>query len=196
LKTQGNPNDEQRLIAAAQADPAQFSELYERNFNRVYAYVAHRVHDRHEAEDLTAEVFHEALRNLGRFEWRGAPFAAWLFRIAAALIADRWRSSARRHEVAVDDLDEHEPAGASEVVENRAALYKLVDSLPEEQRLVLVRRFVEQRSIREIAHELGRSEGAIKQLQFRAIQTLRSHATPSKVRRENVRMSHEQPERI
>ena len=162
--------DERLLIEAAQQDHSRFAELYEINFDRVYAYVLHRVRDRDLAEDLTAEVFHQALANLARFEWRGAPFAAWLIRIAANAIADRFQSAAVRHETATDTLEQ---AGEDNTIERRAMLFKLVDSLPEDQRLVVVRRFVDQRSVREIAEELGRSEGAVKQLQFRALQTLR-----------------------
>ena len=75
--------DERTLIEAAQRDPGRFAELYESNFDRVYAFVVRRVRDREEAEDVTSEVFHRALANLGQFEWRGVPFAAWLLRIAA-----------------------------------------------------------------------------------------------------------------
>src|ERR1700719_2040497 len=82
-KESGQEPDEQRLIEAAQKDPARFAELYEINFERVYAFIVRRVQDRIEAQDLTSDVFHQALANLGRFEWRGTPFAAWLFRIAA-----------------------------------------------------------------------------------------------------------------
>ena len=85
-------NEQERLlIEAAQKDPGRFADLYENNFERVYAFIVRRVRDRHEAEDLTAEVFQHALANLPRFEWRGVPFAAWLFRIAANAIADRWQ---------------------------------------------------------------------------------------------------------
>jgi len=171
LKALDHETDERLLIEAAQQDPSRFAELYEINFDRVYAYVLHRVRDRDLAEDLTAEVFHQALANLARFEWRGAPFAAWLIRIAANAIADRFQSAAVRHETATDTLEQ---AGAEDEIERRAMLFKLVDSLPEDQRLVIVRRFVDQRSVREIAEELGRSEGAVKQLQFRALQALRT----------------------
>jgi RNA polymerase sigma-70 factor (ECF subfamily) len=171
LKALDHETDERLLIEAAQQDPSRFAELYEINFDRVYAYVLHRVRDRDLAEDLTAAVFHQALANLARFEWRGAPFAAWLIRIAANAIADRFQSAAVRHETATDTLEQ---AGGEDEIERRAMLFKLVDSLPEDQRLVIVRRFVDQRSVREIAEELGRSEGAIKQLQFRALQALRT----------------------
>src|SRR5215813_6771833 len=89
-------DDERLLIEAAQADPRRFGELYERNFDRVYAFLARRAGSRGEAEDLTAEVFHHALANIARFEWRGVPFAAWLLSIARHALADRWQRAARR----------------------------------------------------------------------------------------------------
>jgi DNA-directed RNA polymerase specialized sigma24 family protein len=76
--------DDRLRIEAAQRDPARFGDLYEENFYRVYAYVASRVGDRHQAEDLTADVFREALAGIGKFEWRDVPFGAWLLGIAAA----------------------------------------------------------------------------------------------------------------
>src|SRR5207247_10498436 len=88
-------DEERLLIEAAQKDPRRFAELYERNFERVYAFIARRVLDRHDAEDVTAEVFHHALANLHKFEWRGVPFAVWLFRIAANAMADRWKERSR-----------------------------------------------------------------------------------------------------
>jgi RNA polymerase sigma-70 factor (ECF subfamily) len=174
--------DERLLIEAAQNDPSRFAELYENNFHRVYAFVARRVNDRDEAQDITAEVFHQALRNLGRFQRRGVPFAAWLLRIAANALADRWQRASRGVEVqAEDSLEERAESdvGDTAEVERRAILFQLVDRLPEDQRLVIVRRFVEQKSVREIAQELGRSDGAVKQLQFRALETLRGQVRKS-----------------
>jgi len=162
---------ERLLIEAAQKDPGRLADLYENNFERVYAFIVRRVRDRHEAEDLTAEVFQHALANLPRFEWRGVPFAAWLFRIAANAIADRWqRISKERSDPVSDDLDR----ASWQEIERRAMLFQLVDDLPADQRSVIIKRFVEQKSIREIAEEFGRSEGAIKQLQFRALENLRA----------------------
>ncbi len=166
--------DERLLIEAAQKDPRRFAELYEANFERVYAYVARRVRDRAAAEDVTADVFHRALANLARFEWRGVPFAAWLYRIAANAIADRGKRAARESSGPGPDLATDPPEPSIEESERRAALYRWVRELPEEQRRVLVRRFAEERSVREIAGELGRTEGAVKQLQFRALETLRA----------------------
>ena len=131
--------DDRALVEAAQRDPARFADLYEQNFYRVYAYTARRVQDRHDAEDLTAEVFREALAGIGKFEWRGVPFAAWLMEI-----------------------------------ERNATLLQLVNRLPEAQFRVIHMRFVEQKSIREIAQDMQRSEGAVKQLQLRAIENLRA----------------------
>lgn len=175
-------NDERRAIEAAQHDPSRFAELYENNFNRVYAFVARRVHDRDEAQDVTAEVFHQALKNLGRFQWRGVPFAAWLLRIAANALADRWQRAARSVEVQTEELPEEQmefSAGDAAEVERHAMLFQLVDRLPDDQQLVIVRRFVQQKSIREIAQELSRSEGAVKQLQFRALESLRGQVRKS-----------------
>jgi len=172
VRASADDHDERSLISAAQADPARFVDLYERYFHRVYAYVARRASSRAEAEDITSEVFEQALTNLRKFEWRGVPFLAWLIRIAANALTDRWRRDAR---------DSHEPlpdvAGGrdAEDIERRAMVSQLVDRLPDTQRQVIEMRFVEQRSIREIAAALDRSEGAVKQLQLRALENLRKH---------------------
>jgi len=99
------------------------------------------------------------------------PFSAWLLGIAGKVLADRWQRLGERQEVPADEL---ELAGIDAAIEQRAMLFQLVDALPEDQRKVILRRFVDQLSIRDIAQELGRSEGAVKQLQFRALQTLRN----------------------
>jgi RNA polymerase sigma-70 factor (ECF subfamily) len=175
-KTPAQADAERLLIEAAQKDPARFAELYENNFDRVYAFIARRVRDRNEAEDLTSEVFHHALAGLRRFEWRGAPFAAWLFRIAANAIIDRSKRAAKEQQspALVEPPADVNPQGIEDQSEQRAQLFQLVDRLPVDQRRVIGMRFAEEKSIREIASELGRSEGAVKQLQFRALQNLRA----------------------
>src|SRR5690349_3897694 len=157
-------DEERLLIEAAQKDPRRYGELYEQNFERVYAFIVRRVQNRHEAEDVTAEVFQHALANLSKFEWRGVPFAVWLFRIAANAVADRWKKLSREAtDPSTDDLDQsHWPD-----IDRRVSLFKLVNDLPADQRSVIFKRFIEEKSIREIAQELQRSEGAVKQLQFR-----------------------------
>jgi len=166
------------LVEAAQRDPAEFEALYELYFERVYAFVASRVRDRASAEDVTSEVFHKALSNLASYEWRGVPFAAWLLRIAANAVVDQVKRAAR--EFPAPD-DPPEPANdpdvqASEMraMEHRAQLFRLVEQLPAVQKQVVYDRFVEQRSIKEIAQRLGKTEGAVKQLQLRAVQNLRA----------------------
>ncbi|HEV7239364.1 MAG TPA: sigma-70 family RNA polymerase sigma factor [Thermoanaerobaculia bacterium] len=162
---------EQALVEAAKNDPARFGALYEAHFERIYAFVARRVRDRSVAEDLTAEVFRHALSAIGGFEWRGVPFAAWLYRIAANEIANHVAKRAREK----GSIASHEPShDETEKIEHRATLFRLVDDLPVDQRRVIVMRFAEERSIREIAADLGRSEGAVKQLQWRALETMRS----------------------
>lgn len=163
---------ERTLIEAAQRDPRRFAALYEDHFERVYAFIVRRVRDRAEAEDLTADVFHHALAHLPRFEWRGAPFAAWLFRIAANTIINRAKRAARERDA--PRLDEPVDV-AAEDIEHRARLFRLVDRLPASQRRVIVMRFAEEKTIREIAQALGRTEGAVKQLQLRGLQRLRAH---------------------
>jgi len=174
LKVLKKEADERLLVEAAQRDPARFAELYEINFERVYAYVVRRVQGRAETEDLTSEVFHQALANLKRFEWRGIPFAAWLFRIAANLIADRWQRSGR--ETTDEESIESAQISSTEIaeVERRATLFRLIETLPVEQRRVVLLRFVEQKSIKEVAKAIRKSEGAVKQLQFRALSSLKA----------------------
>ncbi len=162
------------LVESAQKDQRKFADLYDKYFCLVYAYTARRVGDRATAEDLTAEVFQKALEYFPKFVWRGVPFGAWLLRIAANIVVDRRRQAA--HEQPQSDQEDATEINHFnlEEVEKRALLFRSVDRLPADQRRVILLRFAEEKSIREIATELGRSEGAVKQLQFRALQTLRA----------------------
>ena len=188
MKERSQDAGERRLVEAAQKDPGRFGELYENNFERVYAYIARRVGNREEAQDLTAEVFHQALANLARYEWRGLPFAAWLLRIASNAIADSWKSKAREQgnpssdEPLSHDID-------TEDVEQRAKLFRLVTTLPDDQRRVIEMRFAQEKSIREIAKELGRTGGAIKQLQFRGLETLRGQLVASSAKKSTGKLA-------
>jgi RNA polymerase sigma-70 factor, ECF subfamily len=195
---EGRPNqkkeaEERRLVEAAQRDPACFGDLYEQYFEVVYVYVARRLRNRTEAEDLTAEVFRKALQSLARFKWTGAPFAAWLFRIASNMIADRAKRAAR--EGNTEPSLTLSQSGATNVqqtdledCERQTQLFRLVDELADDQKRVLVMRFAEELSIHAIANALGRSEGAVKQLQFRALENLRKKFTAGNPEK---KMSHE-----
>jgi RNA polymerase sigma-70 factor (ECF subfamily) len=173
LKAIREDEEERLLVEAAQADPAKFGKLYDIHFERIYAFIVRRVREHDKAEDLTSEVFHKALANLKSYEWRGAPFVAWLFRIAANAVSDQMKRAAREP-INAEDSPEPSLEPEQEAVEYQAQLFRLVEKLPAEQRRVVFGRFVEQRSIREIAQQLGKSEGAVKQLQFRALEKLRS----------------------
>lgn len=157
------------MVEAAQADPARFLALYDCYFHRVWSYVVRRAASRAEAEDVTSEVFRRALESLGNYEWRGIPFAAWLLRIAGNTLANRWEKAGRESaqlppEVAEPDAD----------LERRILLFQLVDRLPEVQRRVIELRYLEDRSLLEVAEALGKTEGAVKQLQRRALENLRA----------------------
>lgn len=173
-KKEPREKDERLLVEAAQRDPRCFAELYELHFRRVYAYAVKRLSSREEAEDVTSIVFHQALAKIKSYEWRGVPFSAWLVRIAANAIADRWKRAAHESSDVAGDMKDDVADANAEDAERRAVLFQLVDGLPAEQRRVVVLRFVEQKSIREIAGEIRKTEGAVKQLQFRALQKLRA----------------------
>jgi RNA polymerase sigma-70 factor (ECF subfamily) len=145
--------DDRLLIEAAQADPARFVEIYERHVDRVYAFVGRRTENRAVAEDITSHVFEQALATIARFEWRGLPVSAWLFRIASNAVADHWRERSRNADEPVPDVPDPREL---EDIDRRIGM-----------------RFVEEKSIREVAGALNRSEGAVKQLQLRALENLR-----------------------
>ena len=162
--------DDRLLIEAAQADPARFVEIYERYVDRIYAFVSRRSENRAAAEDITSQVFEQALAAIRRFEWRGLPVSVWLFRIASNALANHWRERARDVHQEPPDLPD---LSELEDIERRIELYQHVEQLPDLQRQVIEMRFVEETSIREVAAALDRSEGAVKQLQLRALENLR-----------------------
>jgi RNA polymerase sigma-70 factor (ECF subfamily) len=164
--------DERLLVEASQRDPARFGDLYELHFELVYAFICRRVGNRDVAEDLTSEVFHKALANLRRFEWRRVPFGAWLLKIAANAITDQAKRNQR--ELSFENPPEISTKPRMEQAQDLARLFRLVNELPEGQRSVVVMRFAEGKSISEAAQQLGRSEGAVKQLQFRGLENLRA----------------------
>ena len=166
---------ERRLVEASQRQPRRFAQLYERYFDRIYAFALTRTGERTAAEDVTAETFQQAFENLSRFEWRGVPFSSWLFRIAANAAADQVKRAAKESALPAEVGYQDESWESRMIeVETRARLFELVKRLPKDQRRVIVMRFGEEKSIREIAGLMRRSEGAVKLLQHRAMQTLRA----------------------
>jgi RNA polymerase sigma-70 factor (ECF subfamily) len=164
---------ERRMIEAAQRDRAAFAPLYERYVDQIFAYAHTLTRNREQAEDVTAATFAKALEDLPRFQWRGVPYSAWLYRVAANLV-----NRAARHP-AWSDIDEHQPVdleSPEEVVEQRARATEVraaVAALPEDQRQAVLLRFGGDLRNREIAAIMGRSEGAVKLLTFRAVTSLR-----------------------
>src|SRR5574341_2171338 len=133
---------ERRLIEASKRQPRHFARLYERYFDRVYAFALTRTGDRAAAEDVTSETFRVAFENLARFEWRGVPFSAWLFRIAANAASDQARLASRTEELTESRAVQDETWEARLIeVETKAQLFELVGRLPGDQRRVIVMRF-------------------------------------------------------
>jgi RNA polymerase sigma-70 factor (ECF subfamily) len=172
------PLNESPLIEAARRDPAAFGVLYETYVDRIYAYIYHRVGNVQDTEDLTARTFYRALDSLDTYEDRGAPFSAWLFRIAHNLVANFHRDRSRRRFLSLDRLwfhsqDEDTPHQSLEQEEKHAALWMAISRLPEERRNLLLYKFGSQMSNLEIGALMDKSESAIKSLYFRTLAALR-----------------------
>jgi RNA polymerase sigma-70 factor, ECF subfamily len=166
-----------KLVDAAQSgDRAALEELYLIHFDRIYSYLHVTVGNRHDAEDLTTQTFLKMLESIGKFRWGSAPFSAWLFRIAHNLAMDHFRASRRwqpEEEVPEPEPDESTSAeaGALDSI-GRKSMLALIDDLSGEQQQVLTLKFVFGFSNGEAATILGKSEGAVKSLQHRALVTL------------------------
>lgn len=168
--------DEESLIRQAQQDPAAFGVLYERYVDRIYSYIYYRTSDRQEAEDLTSWTFHHALRYLPRYTPRGAPFSSWLYRIAHNLVANWHRDRSQRQMIPLDELalrsDDDLPHWEA-VDEEKEALLAAIRHLPADRQELLILKLSQGLSNAEIGRIMGRSEGAIKQLYYRTLRTLR-----------------------
>ncbi|MER3400441.1 MAG: RNA polymerase subunit sigma-24 [Thermoflexus sp.] len=169
--------EERALVDRARQDPEAFGQLYLRYVRSIYNYIFYRTGDPEEAEDLTSQVFLQALQHLSRFQDRGVPFAAWLFRIAHNLVANWHRDRHRRPTVPLSE-NGHEPVSDRvEVVlerqEDRERLLAAMRRLPPERQQLLILKFVEGMSNAEIAQIMGRSEGAVRVLYHRTLEALR-----------------------
>lgn len=158
-------------------DSEAFGQLYDHYADQVFRYIYYRVGNRALAEDLTADAFVRALRALPRFTWQGTDFGAWLTTIARNLITDHYKSSRTKREIVADevpDSDDRRDGPEHEAVTNDVhdTLMRSLRTLPDDQQECLVSRFILERSIAETAELMGRSPGAIKQLQLRAVRTL------------------------
>ena len=167
--------------AAIAGDEAALAELYNLYFPRVYRYILARVGNPYDAEDLTEEVFLRVLDAIGRFQWREAPFSAWLFRIAHnAVISQRRKEGARGRSSPLSEALPVDSQGPEEMVANRLVLkevMKAADTLPEAQRRVIGYRFAAGLTVAETARAMGKGEGNVKVIQHKAIAKLREMLT-------------------
>lgn len=173
--------DRARLIAlvelAREGDVEAFGQLYDHYLPTVYGFLHHRTRSTTLAEDLTSETFFRALRGIGGFRWQGKDFGAWLMTIARNLATDHFKASRTRLERPTEDMGLHDSATAGPEPEVLAdltteVLLRALTELPAQQRDCLVMRFLQGMSTAETAAVLGRSEGAVKQLQLRGVRNL------------------------
>ncbi len=178
--------DERACIAAAKKDPNAFGELYEHYVDRIYSYIYHRVGDVHDAEDMTSRVFFRALSHIDTYDDRGAPFSAWLYRIAHNLVANFHRDRKRRPTVALDELitrsisqprsgrtDRSPLEALAEQEDDGRVLREVIRELDPARQELLVLKFTEGLSNVEIGEIMGRTEGAIKSLYHRTLLQMR-----------------------
>jgi len=157
-------------------EPEAWSAVYEEYFPRVYRYIALRVSNRTEAEDLTEQVFLKALESVGSFRWRGIPFAAWLFRIARNLVIDYWRTAKSKTSLPLDESlvnDDADPETTAERNLDIKQMFQAMGQLTQSQREVIELRFIGGLSVAEVSKVLGKSEGAVKVMQHSGLAALR-----------------------
>ena len=170
------------LIARAKEDQEAFGILYERYVGRIYNYIYYRTGNHQDAEDLTARTFYRALKHISRYVDRGAPFSAYLYRIAHNVVANWHRDTSRRQIISLDELvtgtlKEEGPAHLAMEREERDLLLYAARRLPPERQQLLILKFVDQMRNAEIAAVMGRTEGAIKSLYHRTLVALREELT-------------------
>jgi RNA polymerase sigma-70 factor (ECF subfamily) len=181
---QSRSEDELRpLVERARArDPRAIEQLYLEHFDRIYSYLAMSVGNRHDAEDLTVQTFVRMIESIDRFQWQSVPFSAWLFRIARNLAIDHFRSTNRfQPEAEVPEPQgQEEPSAEEHAMRSfgRRSMLKMIGSLPPEQRQVLILKFLFSFANAEVAVVIGKTEGAVKALQHRALTSLQRLALP------------------
>ncbi len=178
MRPDGGAHAERSLVdSAREGDEAALSELYNLYFPRIYRYILARTGNTYDAEDLAEEVFMRMLAAIERFEWRGAPFSAWLFRIAHnAVISQRRRDGARGPSAPLSESLPMNSLGPEELVEKRMALNEIMraaETLPDAQRQVISLRFAAGLSVAETARVMNKGEGNVKVIQHKAIVKLR-----------------------
>ena len=168
--------DEKNLVERAQHhDQEAFAQLYEEHFDKIYRYVILKIGNETEAEDMTQQVFLNALQSISSFKWKGVPFSAWLFRIAHNQVVDYFRSK-KRTAVPLDESLASSGSNTQLIVEQKLNIEQLLlatKQLTEAQREVISLRFAGELSIAQVAKTMSKSQGAVKALQHSAIVALR-----------------------
>lgn len=168
--------DEEGLVRRAQHhDQEAFTQLYEEHFNKIYRYIAFKIGNAIEAEDMTQQVFLNALKSISSFKWKGVPFSAWLFRIAHNQIVDHFRKN-KQVTVPLDESLAGSDDNPQSIVEQKLDIEQMLlaaKQLTEAQREVISLRFAGELPIAQVAKTMGKSQGAIKALQHSAIIALR-----------------------
>ena len=169
--------DEESLVRRAkQRDQKAFAQLYEEHFDRIYRYVALRIGDKMEAEDMTQQVFLSALQSISSFKWKGVPFAAWLYRIAHNQVVDYLRKQNKQAAIPFDESLASSDSNPQLMAEHNLDIERLLlatRQLTEAQREVISLRFASELPIAQVAKIMGKSQGAVKALQHSAIVALR-----------------------
>lgn len=179
------PDDEQWLVERAKRDPEAFGDLYDIHFDRIYAYIYRKTGDRQAAEDLTSETFMKALANIHGYRYTGQPFIAWLYRIASNAVTDHYRS--RRVTTTLDEglqLADRgtSPEEAALRLDDQQVVARAIQTLSPDQQDVILLRFSGDMKLKDIGQVIGKTEGAVKALMFRALNSLKGKLTESGVR--------------
>lgn len=170
------PSEESLVQRAQNKDQEAFAQLYEEHFDKIYRYLVLRVGNEMEAEDMTQQVFLNALQSISSFRWKGVPFSAWLFRIAHNQAVDHLRKKTKRASVPLDEsliTSGDSPHSTTELKMDVEQLLQATRRLTEAQREVISLRFSSELSIAQVSRIMGKSEGAVKALQHSAIVALR-----------------------
>ena len=180
------PN-EQELIIAAQSNPERFAPLYDYWYKPVFLFVFKRVNDKELTADLTSQVFLKALVALKNYKFTGAPFSAWLFRIAVNEVNMYFRKNNKNATVPLDEGDLRqltEEVGESDIEENYSLLTEALNELPEEQTQLIELRFFDKNSFIDMAHILGLTEAGTKMKLYRVLEKQKNSITLKRQRKQ------------
>ncbi len=169
-------NEESLIRRAQKCDQVALTQLYEENFDRIYRYIVLKIGDRTEAEDMTQQVFLNAIQSIASYKFKGMPFSSWLYRIAHNQVVDYLRKKSRRITVPLDETIPANEDDPKHMAEQKIEIEQVVTAtkgLTKAQQEVISLRFGGELSVAEVARVMGRSEGAVKALQHSAIGALR-----------------------